>query len=50
MQKHAVVLALFAGVAASAGAQELTWRKDIQPVIEAKCTACHSANQPGYAE
>jgi len=50
MQKHAVVLALFAGVAASAGAQELTWRKDIQPVIEAKCAACHGANQPGYAE
>lgn len=32
------------------GAEELTWRKDVRPIIAAKCDSCHGANQPGFAE
>ena len=37
-------------VVTSAGAQDLTWRKDIQPIIAAKCAGCHGANKPEFAE
>ncbi len=50
MYRNAVVLGLSAGMAASAGAQELTWRNDIQPIVAAKCAACHGADLPGFAE
>ena len=42
--------ALLAGVAATAGAQEMTWRKDVQPIIAAKCGGCHGAKQPEFSE
>jgi hypothetical protein len=45
-----VFLGLFACISVSAGAQELTWRKDIQPVVAAKCGACHGASQPEFSE
>ena len=38
------------GFAAPAPAQDLTWRQDIQPIIQKQCGACHGANQPEYAE
>jgi hypothetical protein len=38
------------GVNTSVGAQELTWRNDIRPMIAAKCDGCHGANQPGFEE
>jgi hypothetical protein len=44
---------LFVGlvaVAASASAEDLTWQKDIQPIIAAKCAGCHGPNQPGFAD
>jgi len=50
MRGTAVIFVLSAGIITSAGAQELTWRKDIQPIIAANCAACHGANQPGFAE
>jgi hypothetical protein len=50
MRKTAAVVGLFVGIAASASAQELTWRKDIQPLVAAKCAACHGAAQPGFDE
>jgi len=50
MRGVAVVLVMSAGIVTSAGAQELTWRKDIQPIIAAKCAACHGATLPGFAE
>lgn len=49
MRTWTIFVGLFA-VAASAGAQDLTWQKDIQPIIAAKCAGCHGANQPGFAE
>jgi hypothetical protein len=50
MHRFKVISVLFAGIITSAGAQELTWRKDIQPIITAKCALCHGAKQPGVAE
>jgi len=50
MRGTAVIFVSFAGIITSASAQELTWRKDIEPIITAKCGACHSAKQPGFAD
>jgi len=38
--------------AASAGslAQEVTYRKDIQPLVQGKCAACHGAGAPSLAD
>ena len=41
---------LFSGIAASATAQDVTWRKDVQPIVAAKCAGCHGASQPEFAE
>jgi hypothetical protein len=41
---------LFSGIAASAGAQDVTWRTDVQPIVAAKCAGCHGASQPEFAE
>jgi hypothetical protein len=44
---------LFVGlvaIAASASAEDLTWQKDIQPIIAAKCAGCHGTGQPGFAD
>jgi hypothetical protein len=43
-------LVLFFGIAASASAQDVTWRKDVQPIVAAKCAGCHGASQPEFAE
>lgn len=45
-----IVLLCSVFVAVSAGAQDLTWRKDIQPIIAAKCAGCHGSNKPEFAE
>jgi hypothetical protein len=37
-------------LAASAGAQDLTWRTNIQPLIKERCGACHGASAPSYEE
>ena len=50
MHRIAVIPVLFAGIITSAAAQDMTWRKDIQPLVTAKCGACHGAKQPGFAE
>ena len=31
-------------------AQDLTWSKDIQPLIKGQCGACHGASAPSYEE
>ena len=36
------------GVAAAA--QDLTWRKDIAPLIKEQCGACHGASAPSYED
>ena len=48
MLKTKLALLLLAACAVSATAQEVTWRKDVGPMIAAKCGACHGANTPEY--
>ena len=50
--QHLRVLAIVAlcGLSASVAAQDLTWRKDIQPLIKDNCGACHGASAPNYEE
>ena len=33
-------------VCAAVGAQDITWRNNVQPIFEASCAACHGANSP----
>lgn len=37
-------------IAGTANAQELTWRKDIQPIVQARCGTCHGSAAPFYEE
>jgi hypothetical protein len=32
------------------GAQDLTWRNDIEPIIKAQCSGCHGNNAPVYED
>jgi len=43
-----IAFLLVAGLVTSAYANELTWRKDIGPMVAAKCGTCHGANAPEY--
>jgi len=45
-----ITLVVVLGFVSSAAAQELTWRKDIQPIVQAACGACHGSNAPVYEE
>lgn len=36
--------------AGQAQAQDAGWRKDIEPIVKAKCGACHGASTPIYEE
>ena len=40
----------FAGASATGLAAEATYTKDIKPLVEAKCAACHGAASPTLAE
>lgn len=48
MLKILISVLLFACFTTSAIAQELTWRKDIAPIIAEKCVMCHGPNAPEY--
>lgn len=48
MLKTIVSFLLIAGLAAPALAQELTWRKDVAPIVAQKCAICHGPNAPEY--
>lgn len=50
MRYSTILVTLLAGFAATAGAQELTWRKDIQPIVKAQCSECHGSGEPEFAE
>jgi len=38
------------GLATPAASQELTWRKDIEPIVAKQCAACHGASAPSYED
>jgi mono/diheme cytochrome c family protein len=44
------IVALAAGVNAGGLAQDVTYRKDIKPLVEAKCAGCHGSTSPSLAE
>ena len=46
----ACVAACLAAASAGGLAQEVTYRKDIQPLVQAKCAACHGAGAPSLAD
>ena len=50
MKLQAMVLVVLGGMALSAAAQDLTWRKDIQPIVKQNCGECHGADAPSYEE
>lgn len=49
LQQFIAALAL-CGLGATAAAQDLTWRKDIQPLIKKQCGECHGASAPSYED
>jgi hypothetical protein len=50
MLKMGYTIVVLVLMARAADAQELTWRKDIQPIVQAQCGACHGSNAPIYEE
>lgn len=45
-----LIAALAAGMSASAQAQDATYRKDIKPLVDARCAGCHGTGAPTLAE
>jgi len=50
MKNQILVGAALAAFTVVAGAQELTWRKDIEPIIKEACSECHGADAKEYGE
>lgn len=50
MQTLVLAISMLVAVATSAAAQDRTWRKDIQPIVQANCSACHGAQAPIYED
>jgi len=48
MVKTIFSVLLIVGFVAVASAQDLSWRKDIAPVVSMQCGACHGQNAPEY--
>ena len=46
----ACVAACLAVASAGSLAQDVTYRKDVKPLVDAKCAACHGAGSPSLAE
>lgn len=46
----ASLAALVAGFSSAGLAQDVTYRKDIKPLVEAKCLACHGSGAPALVE
>ena len=47
---HVLAIAALCGLSASVAAQDVTWRKDIEPLIKERCGACHGASAPSYED
>ncbi len=50
MRALTMAVALLPFINSYANAQDLTWRKDVQPIVAAKCGGCHGANAPEFSE
>jgi hypothetical protein len=47
-KKFAVVIALLLALPFTAQAGEVTWSKDIKPIVDARCAGCHGSDAPEY--
>jgi hypothetical protein len=47
-KKFAVVIALLLALPFAAQAGEVTWAKDIKPIVDARCAGCHGSDAPEY--
>jgi len=45
-----LAFAVTAGFALSAGAQELTWRSNIAPIVKKGCSECHGVEAPEFGD
>ena len=50
MKLHTIAIAGIAALSTSAVAQDLSWRKDIAPLIKGQCGACHGGSAPVYED
>lgn len=50
MRTLVLAVGLLTGISFSASAQDITWRKDVQPIVASKCAGCHGPNAPEYEE
>ena len=50
MKRLMFAAAMLAAFTMSAGAQDLTWRNDIAPIVKKSCAQCHGANAPEYGD
>lgn len=46
----AMIAALAAGMSTGVQAQDATYRKDIKPLVDARCAGCHGTGAPTLAE
>ncbi len=50
MLKHAALTLMLLAIAVPAYAQDRTWRNDVKPLVEAKCSQCHGPDALEYNE
>ncbi len=48
-QKFAVVIALLLAFPLAVQAEDVTFSKDIKPIVDARCAGCHGSDAPEYA-
>jgi mono/diheme cytochrome c family protein len=50
MRTLMLAISILLVIAVAADAQDTTWRKDIQPIVQAQCGACHGPEAPVYED
>jgi hypothetical protein len=49
VKRNLMVACAAAAVLAACGPKELSYKRDVQPILAANCYECHSAGKPGTA-
>lgn len=50
MSKSILICLAILCITSAAWAEELTWRTDIKPIIDARCAGCHGDGAPEYSD
>lgn len=50
MRNVVLMLAVLVVLSGTVEAQERTWRKDVEPIVQANCSGCHGSNAPVFEE